>query len=211
MIMAGAGFLWEKKSQHKKQEKGDFFFSFFPSQLNAPYTSAATYANPVAAVTGRKARRRPAYIVHLILTLPRCNRAAADIACAANTGSSSSSSGTATATAGADAATRQGSASRLALVRMMVVDAIDPWRGRVAAAAATTALATEQVPQQHERVVGARCQHAAPRRRPFNRVHWCCVAAQLQQRLARLPHVQDADDARVLRKSGEQMRVMGGS
>ena len=68
----------------------------------------------------------------------------------------------------------------------------------------------QQVPDQHLGVVGAGGQHAAAGGRPLHRVEGGAVAAQLQQRRARLAHVEDADQRRVRGEGGQQVGVVRG-
>ncbi|KAL2001502.1 hypothetical protein VTN02DRAFT_1668 [Thermoascus thermophilus] len=67
----------------------------------------------------------------------------------------------------------------------------------------------DQVPHQHETVVGAGAERAASGRRPVDAVDRARVALELEQGLARLSDVEDADDVRVLGEGREEVRVMG--
>jgi hypothetical protein len=51
-----------------------------------------------------------------------------------------------------------------------------------------------QVPDEDETVVAARGEHAAAVGAPFDRVDRGAVAAEFEQGLARLAHVEDADE-----------------
>ncbi len=68
----------------------------------------------------------------------------------------------------------------------------------------------DEVPDEDEGVVGARCEHAAARGRPLDGVDGRGVAAQLQHGLARLADVEDADDVAVGGEGSEEVEVMGG-
>jgi hypothetical protein len=67
---------------------------------------------------------------------------------------------------------------------------------------------TEQIPNQHKRIVCSGSQSAASRRRPFDAVYGCCVAVQFEKSLPRLSHVKNTDDFGILREGGEEMGVV---
>ena len=68
----------------------------------------------------------------------------------------------------------------------------------------------DEVPDEDERVVGAGGEHAAPRGGPLDAVGGGGVAAEFEERLAGLPHVEDADQRAVGGEGGQEVRVMGG-
>ena len=68
----------------------------------------------------------------------------------------------------------------------------------------------DEVPDEDEGVVGAGGEHAAPRGGPLDAVDGGGVAAEFEERLAGLPHVEDADQRAVGGEGGQEVRVMGG-
>ena len=68
----------------------------------------------------------------------------------------------------------------------------------------------KQVPYQNECVVAAGSEHAAARRCPFDVIHRTAVTAELEQSLARLADVEDADEVAVGGKGGEEVGVVWG-
>lgn len=66
-----------------------------------------------------------------------------------------------------------------------------------------------EVPQEDLAVVCSGREGAAARGRPLYAVDGAAVAAELQKRLAGLPHIEDANDIGVCRKGGEEVRVVG--
>jgi len=139
-------------------------------QLNTPDTSSARHAHPLATLLREHTGRRPRQIRDLIIAAP--------------------------AGRGTLNTRRSGMGRRTGLARRRgrrrTSDAIAAGQ-RAGVAVDDGAAAAQQVPHQHERVVGTRRQHAAARRRPLHRVQRRAVAPQLQQRRAWLPHIQDAD------------------
>jgi hypothetical protein len=69
-------------------------------------------------------------------------------------------------------------------------------------------LRVEEVPNEHHRVITARGEHPSPRRIPFNGVYRCRVASELKEGLARLAHVEYADEIGVGGKGCEQVGVV---
>lgn len=68
----------------------------------------------------------------------------------------------------------------------------------------------DQVPHQHETVVRAGAEGAASGRRPVDTVDRTRVALELEEGLAWLSDVEDADDVRVLGEGRKEVGVMGG-
>ena len=68
----------------------------------------------------------------------------------------------------------------------------------------------DEVPDEDEGVVGAGGEHAAPRGGPLDAVDGGGVAAEFEERLAGLPHVEDADQGAVGGEGGQEVRVVGG-
>lgn len=66
----------------------------------------------------------------------------------------------------------------------------------------------DQVPNQNKTIVSARSEDATSVRGPFHAVQRSPVALKFQKSLAGLPHVQDANNAGVLRESGEKMGIV---
>lgn len=69
---------------------------------------------------------------------------------------------------------------------------------------------TQKVPDQDKGVIATRRQCSSSRRRPFYAVDGCTVAFELQERLTRLPNVEDADAVAILGEGGEEVGVMWG-
>jgi hypothetical protein len=68
----------------------------------------------------------------------------------------------------------------------------------------------DEVPHEDEGVVATGCEHAAARGRPFEGVDGGGMAAELEEGLAWLSDVKDADEVAVGGEGGEEVGVVGG-
>ena len=159
-------------------------------QLNTPNTPSTSNANPLAALTRKTRLRRPAEIVNLVVASPRGSRALES-----------------------NLALTLALCLALSLALTLALDLGLSW-GRARNAIANVAidvravLRMQQVPHEHQRVVGAGREHTAAAGRPFDCVNGRGVAAELEQGLARLPHVEDPDDLAIGGEGGEEVAVM---
>lgn len=135
------------------------------SYTYGPQTAPTTHTQPIAALVGEPALRRPAEVVDLIVTRPGGDWCSCTVC------------------------TR----------RCCLGAAVGP------------ALSVEQVPYQYHRIIGTRSKGAASVGRPFNTVDGCLVAAELEECLAGLADIEDANHGGVGGKGGEEMSVMRGS
>lgn len=69
--------------------------------------------------------------------------------------------------------------------------------------------AVDEVPEQDLAVVAARGEQAPPVGGPLDGAEGAAVAAQLQEGLPRLPHVEDADHVGLGREGRQEVRVVG--
>ena len=69
-------------------------------------------------------------------------------------------------------------------------------------------LGMQKIPNEHEGIITTGGKHTSSRRIPFYRIYGCRVAAELQQCLTRLSHVEDADEVRISGKGCEEMCVV---
>jgi len=70
--------------------------------------------------------------------------------------------------------------------------------------------AIEQIPDQNLAVIGARSEGPAPQGGPFHAVDCATVPAKLQEGLAWLANVENADHGTVLCEGSEQVSVVRG-
>lgn len=69
-------------------------------------------------------------------------------------------------------------------------------------------MVVDQIPHEHQAIVGTTRKSPPSARTPFNAIDGRRMSLQLDNRLPRLSHVQDANDIRVLCKSRKKMRVV---
>jgi len=70
-------------------------------------------------------------------------------------------------------------------------------------------LRVKEVPYEDERIVAAGSKHSSPRRIPLYRIDRCRMTSELQEGLAGLSNVKDADQVGVGSEGGKEVRVMG--